>query len=57
MGENKNCANCKSELTRNNIARWNIPGTYNYQTIRTDSSGKNWRQKCTDEHDSIDWDE
>jgi hypothetical protein len=50
----KTCVICKFELTEQNIARWDIPNTYKDKTIRKDSLGREWCQKCTDEFDSID---
>lgn len=54
---NTECLICKCELWLDNVAQWDIPNTTKHNSIRTDSMGRNWCQKCTDEFDSIDLDD
>lgn len=54
---NDKCPICKCELFLDNAARWDIPNTPKHNTLRLDSQGKNWCQKCGDEFDSIDFSE
>lgn len=49
------CAICDVEITKENVARWDIPETEKHNQIRRDSQNKLWCQECTDHHDSIDW--
>lgn len=51
------CTICKCEITNENVSRWDIPNTDKHNTIRLDSMGREWCQKCTDEFDSIDFSE
>lgn len=50
------CAMCNESLNEKNIGRYG-EDDWRAGEVRLDSVGRAWCQGCTDEFDSIDWDE
>lgn len=52
------CPICRDNFNEENASKWDCPETpEKHGKYRYDSSGKLWCQKCTDDFDSIDWDD